>query len=161
MTLERAGRELRFLTVEEKQAELAAWDALCRASRADRADEGGRGFPDADMIPWCATLNAIPGVCTVQSCAGHGSVGHPGYVSSAHLWLRLDKTMSAAFDAEAFALAANNGIESVVRAYTAWGKEIASITFAGNERDSLNDSMAMIAAFLQSLRERCHGVTGS
>lgn len=78
-----------------------------------------------------------------------------------HLWLRLDRAMSTAFDAEAYTLATDERIEQVSRVYTSWGKEIASITFAGNERDSLNESMTVIVAFLRSLRERCHGASES
>lgn len=151
-------RASRFLTEDEKRAEIAEWEAACRAWPSASGDVGGRGFPDPDMIPWCRAVNAIPGVCTVQSCAGHESPG--GYYSPAHLWLRLDPAMSAAFNAEALRLSANTArIEQVSRVYTSWGKEIASITFAGNERDSLNESMALIVAFLQSLRERRHGAS--
>lgn len=150
---------LRYLTEDEKRAEMSEWESLCGARRSDLGDAGGRGFPDPDMIPWCATVNAIPGICTVQSCAGHVSV--EGYLSSARLWLRFNHTMSAAFDAEAFRLSNAARIEEVSRVYTSWGKEIASITFAGNERDSLNESMALIVAFLQSLGERRHGASES
>ncbi len=135
---------IRFLTVGEKQKEIAEWEALCRARPSAIGDVGGRGFPDPDMIPWCAALNAIPGVCTVQSCAGHGT--QASVQDSAHLWLRFDGAMSTAFDAEAYTLAADERIEQVSRVYSSCGKEIASITFAGNERDSLNESMTLTRA---------------
>ena len=104
------------------------------------------------MVARCAKLNAIPGVCTVQSCAGHGnpsSVESPG-----HVWVRLDRAMSAAFDAKALELAAHTKlIERVARIYAPWGQEVASITFAGNERGLLTDSMRLIVTFFRSLAE--------
>lgn len=139
----------RHLTASEQSAELASWATLCATLPHDTG-RGGVGLPDPDMVEWCEALNSIPGVCTVQSCAGHVEPG--GVLASAHLWLRLDPAMSRAFDADAFRLAARVAhIEQVARVYAPWGKEIASITFAGNERDSLRPSMRLIVAFLRSL----------
>ncbi len=137
----------RYLTPPEKRRTLVEW------RRAHASAGEGPGFPDPDMVAWCAKLNAIPGICTVQSCAGHG---RPGSVdSSGHMWLRLSAPMSAAFDAHALRLAASTDlIEHVTRVYTPWGKEVATITFAGNERGLLADSMQLIVSFLRSLVAR-------
>jgi tRNA(Phe) wybutosine-synthesizing methylase Tyw3 len=34
------------------------------------------GDMDADCIPLCDALNALPGICTVESCCGHGIDTH-------------------------------------------------------------------------------------
>jgi hypothetical protein len=142
----------RFLSEDEKKDEVATWNSLCQKGRPE-GEIGGRGYPDPEMIPWCAKLNAIRGVCTLQSCAGHRSVHDNSIASPGKLWIRLDPVVSALFDTQAFRLSAKVGhIEEVARLYASWGKEIASITFAGNERDSLNDSMRLIVAFFHQLR---------
>lgn len=141
----------RYLTAEEKRTELATWNALIAGGRftSDERDEGGCGYPDPAMIRWCAHLNDVPGVCTLQSCAGHPGKG------GGHLWVRLSGPMRRAFDRQAFRLAARvDLIECVAIEYKPWGKEIASIAFAGNERDSLNRSMRLIVAFFRSLHQR-------
>lgn len=137
----------RYLTPPEKRRTLVQWRRLHRTAGK------GPGVPDPDMVEWCAQLNAIPGVCTVQSCAGHG---RPGSVdSSGHVWVRLSAPMSAAFDAHALRLAAStNLIEQVTRIYAPWGQEVASIAFAGNERGLLADSMRLIVSFFRSLGAR-------
>lgn len=140
--------EARYLTPEEKTAILVSWER-------DRDHHGleerpGRGYPDPDIVEWCDLINALPGVCTVQSCQGHRE---GNYVTPGHLWLRLDEPTTAAFDREAFQLARHEAIEQVVRMYAPWGKEIASITFAGNERDSLAPSLRAILRFLHSIQE--------
>lgn len=142
----------RHLTDQEKARILAEWERT-HTGPLD-TDEGGCGYPDPDMIPWCAKLNAIPEVCTVQSCAGHGS-GRT-VVSPGHLWLRLGPSMDAAFDRAAFRLSAHPCIERVARVYTAWGEEITSITFAGNERNLLAKSLHAVLLFFRSLQ---HEVT--
>jgi hypothetical protein len=147
----------RYLSGHEKAVEIARWLSLCASDPHTGPLDGGRGFVDPDMIPWCEKLNAIPGVCTIQSCSGHGSA-RTGYVESCgKIWLLLDPSMSWAFDRQAFRLASHDDlIEQVARIYAPWGKEIASIAFAGNERDSLYRSMRLIVAFLRSLSPLTH-----
>ena len=144
----------RHLSPDEKAEILSIW---CEEQRVEAT---GPGDPDPDMIPWCEKLNALPGVCTVQSCSGHLENGH---LRSGHLWLRLDSSMSGAFDDAAFRLAAAPCMEQVARVYTSWGEEITSITFAGNERDLLAKSLHAIVSFFQSLQrksQRDHPVRG-
>lgn len=143
----------RWLTPEEKAREVGAWDAVKGQDVPE--DSGGRGFPDPDMVPWCDRLNALPGVCTVQSCAGHRRAD--GYMSSGHLWVRLDEGMAQAFDRRALDLAAHDYIEEVARVYKPWGAEVASITFAGNERNLLPTSMGTILRFFATLAEETLG----
>jgi hypothetical protein len=62
--------------------------------------------------------------------------------------------MSAAFDTKALELAGHTKlIEQVARIYAPWGQEVASITFAGNERGLLADSMRVVVTFFRSLAQ--------
>jgi len=51
------------------------------------------GGPDPEILPWLLLINVIPGIYTVQSCAGHIK-GEPkadkqGGPEGGHLWVRL------------------------------------------------------------------------
>ena len=100
-----------------------------------------------DMVEWCERINAIDGLCTVQSCAGH--VVH-GVSSCGHLWIAMSDYMSARFDELAFDLSAQPGIERVYRLYSSWGQEIVCIEFEGDERGHLHSSMQTILEFLNT-----------
>jgi len=121
-----------------------------RAASA-RKTENSDGLADADMIPWCKKLNRLPGICTLQSCAGHGGVAPGHIVSCGHIWLYLDERVSAAFNAKAFVLSCQPNIERVYRLYSHWGQEIACVEFLGNERGELAHSMGAIHGFLKTL----------
>lgn len=47
-------------------------------------------FMDDGMVEWCDRINAISGVTTLQSCAGHETsrTGESGYVRPGSLWFR-------------------------------------------------------------------------
>ena len=148
LTAERHWSE-RYLTSAEKRAVLKNWRRTL-GQPAPEGDQPGRGFPDADVIPWCGRLNAIPGVCTIQSCAGHRN--DDGTLTTAGVWIRLDEKRAKAFHARAFELAAQAPhIERVAVVYTSWGQEIATIDFAGNERGLLADSLEILVTFARSL----------
>lgn len=92
----------RYLTPKEKVLELASW-------AQDRgADPGVRPLMDR--------LNAIKGVCTVQSCVGHSepSTCTPGadYVESGNIELRLDEERTRSFYGGMSRLAAVPGVET-------------------------------------------------
>lgn len=144
----------RYLSPAEKAVNLAEWERAKRQPRPP-GDLGELGWPDPDIIPLCDALNEFPGVCTVQSCAGHGSA-LAGYVqSSGHLWLRLNDRVSAAFDRSVFHLSARTDlIERVWRIYSEDGKEITCIAFAGNERGLLSQSSALIFEFFSDVIDR-------
>jgi hypothetical protein len=131
-----------YLTAPAKRRELATWERL-KAAGGDRV-----GCPDPAIYPLCDRLNAIPDVCTLQSCAGHI---RNGYYESGHLWLWLSQSLSRRFDRTALALAKRQGIDRVERIYTGWGQEITSLTFAGEERGLLAASSTVIAEFFESL----------
>lgn len=141
----------RYLTPQEKERVLSEReDNLRRWGERGGPEGGDLGYPDPAVIPICEEINRVPGIVTIQSCAGHRKAH--GYLTAGHLWLRLDRENSGRFDARAFDLARHPLIESVKRVYAAWGQEIATIAFAGNERDSLPESSTVLLNFLRALR---------
>lgn len=148
-------RPVRWLTPEAKREVLREWAAIRESLGVREGRPGGRGYPDPDIVPWCDEINALEGVCTLQSCAGHVLPG--GERDPGHLWLWLSKPMSGAFDRTAHRLARHDRyIEDVARRYVSWGREVTSITFAGNERASLARSLRLILAFLRTLQAQTH-----
>lgn len=144
----------RFLTLEEKQQRLEQWHRERRLPRP-AGPLGGRGFPDPDIFPLCDALNALPGICTIQSCAGHPRLRYAdGATHCAHLWVRLDEQTAKAFDARVFELADDRDhFEEVVRLYSRGEGEVFSIEFRGNESGLLEESSTIILHFFQSLYE--------
>lgn len=145
-----------FLTRREKLRELEQWFAILGTRRWQRDVRGrsGRGQPDADMVPWCLRLNGIPGICTLQSCAGHRFTRDrcdPG-----NLWLRLDRSLYAAvFPHRLAKLVAVAGVERVQMLRAMDGRRIVAIQFAGNGQDRLARSMRGIVGFFERIdRER-------
>lgn len=144
----------RWLTPAEKAETLRAWETTKRESPV--VDRGGAGYPDPTIVPWCDRINGLPGVCTLQSCAGHLKDG--GILHSGHLWLKLSEQVSAEFRQAAFELAGSPGIERVEMIFQPSGEEVASVTFQGDEHDLLQSSMGTIMSFLEEVSRRAHGV---
>jgi tRNA(Phe) wybutosine-synthesizing methylase Tyw3 len=137
----------RYLSAAIKRRILTDWERRKRtAPSRESKDVGGSGRVDPDVVPWCDLINRIPGICTIQSCAGHRS---GKFMHSGHLWLRLSKKKSASFDRKAFELSSWNEIESVSRVYSSQGQEITVIAFAGNERGLFDQSMRLVHRFLE------------
>jgi len=146
----KSGCKSRHLSPGSKRVELAEFDRYQVAYPTPLDDPGGRGFPDPDILPWCDKLNALPGVCTLQSCAGHRH--QDGSLSSGQLWLWLSPDVAHAFHARAFELARQSPpIERLYTLYADWGQEIADVRFAGNERGLLAESMELVFAFFSDL----------
>lgn len=144
----------RYLSPAGKYAELAEFDHYKTVYVTPPNDSGGRGFPDPAILPWCDRLNALRGICTLQSCAGHRH--NDGSLSSGHLWLWLSPDVARAFRTRAFQLAKRSPpIERVYTLYADWGQEIADVRFAGNERGLLAESMELIFAFFSDLSGAC------
>lgn len=140
----------RYLSPAEKAHELEQWFEMLTTQRwqPSSTPKLDSGLPDAEMVPWCLRLNRLPGICTLQSCAGHKRGKRH---TSGHLWLRLDRRTSRAFDARASELAKQSGIESVSVLYRADGQTIASVFFQGNERGRLAVSMRTICSFFERI----------
>ena len=132
----------RYLTSSRKREVLQEW----RRSVAHATT--GPGGPDRAIVPWCERLNRLPGVCTLQSCAGHRG-GET--LTAGHLWLWLSLEMATEFQGGALALAAQPTIERVYTLYGAWGQEVSVIEFAGEERGCLDASMTTILEHFRSL----------
>jgi hypothetical protein len=81
----------RFLTPEAKRQVLVA------GMKPVGQDSLAWALPTRTFSP-SVTDNAIPGVCTLQSCAGHVE---NGYLRGGHLWRWLDGPMSARFNRRA------------------------------------------------------------
>lgn len=133
---------VRHLTPDHKATILAEWESLAAAA------DSGPGCADSLIVPWCDRLNAIHGVCTLQSCAGHIE---NGYLHSGHIWLWLDQAKSAEWDRRAYELATARTIERVTRIYSSWGQEVHCVEFQGEEWGRLTESMKMIEWFVTSL----------
>lgn len=132
----------RYLTSGLKQSILPPWE------REKVNSLGRHGSPDLEIIPLCDALNALPGVCTLQSCAGHKEGSR---FICGHLWLVLDESTSHAFEQRAFELAYHENIEWLSKVYSSWGQEVVCIEFLGNERGLLQASMEIILRFFESL----------
>ncbi len=135
----------RYLTPEGKAAVLAEWGATLAALHG----QTGPGVPDPAIVPWCTRLNAMEGVCTLQSCAGH--VERDGTRTAGHLWLWLDMRRSQEWNRRAHELAATPGVERVARLYSPWGQEVHEVWFEGEERGRLTSSLAAITSFVARL----------
>ena len=145
-----------FLSREEKLRELERWFALLGTRRWQHNGRGaGRGLPDAEMVPWCLRLNAIPGVCTLQSCAGHGGAARR---DTGSLWLRLGaRVYRELLPHRAQDLLAVRGVERLQTIYCKDGRAVVALTFAGNERRRLQASMTGIARFFEGLGRAAAG----
>jgi hypothetical protein len=96
----------RYLTSAEKCAELEGW--VTEGADARFADEGVRPLMDR--------LNALEGVCSVQSCIGHVRERRSDgtrYVENGHVELRLDAERTRLFYAAMPTLRAINGVDDV------------------------------------------------
>ena len=146
----RCGVKRSFLTPARKARCLEEWFGVLSDLEWSRGDDGmgGRGNPDADMIPWCMRINRLPGVCTLQSCAGHR---HEDHVDPARLWLWMDRVRTERFARRAAEIASARGVEHVAQVCMADGQVIATIDFQGNERGSLAVSMQAILGFIEAI----------
>ena len=142
-----------WLTPEEKKDILDGWEDRQTTLMRPATASGGRGFVDAEIVPLCNALNQLPGVCTLQSCAGHAANDSDGAEYSGELWLRLDYAMSCRFEKAVHQLASNPLIERVGKIYWGDGKETITIKFQGNEAgwNKLRESGAAILAFFSKI----------
>lgn len=142
----------RYLSDVRKREILDAWHAY-RLQLAPPGKEGGHGYQDPAISPWCDRLNALPGVCTIQSCSGHAFPD--GSRTSAHLWVRLNSPLAALFHQEAFGLASDTRhVERLATIYEPMDGEIVEVIFVGSERNQLEESMIRILEFFRSLSDR-------
>ena len=134
----------RWLTPASKDRILAQWQSRLAEPRP-AGDLSGRGWPDPEIVPLCNGLNRLPGVCTLQSCSGHGGPGH--------LWLWLDHETSGEFDRWGHVLARMAGIEAVSRKWSSWGQEITAIDFDSRFEDAYNSVEVFFLALVGHVRQ--------
>ena len=110
-----------YLTDEEKEQRVAYWQERQNDPRPE-GDLAGRGFPDPPIYDLVDRLNAMPGICTTQSCSGHPEQTDGSLYLGVQgcLWLRLTEPRFMAFIREAENLIAHSCIETVS---ILWGRE--------------------------------------
>lgn len=149
----------RYLTDDEKRIEVADWLGHRSTPGAQPPPDiaphpGGYGYPDPDIFDLTDRLNDLPGVLTIQSCAGHL---HPGEVPgetamwSGQLWLRLSEPLLRAFFERGWDLLSHPTIERCwVILHPDLGY-VVDIVFDGNNRGRLAESSEVILTFFGSL----------
>jgi hypothetical protein len=141
------------LTLDEKVHHLAEWAEKRTTMPHTTVETGGHGLPDAEVFTLTDALNALPGVCTVQSCAGHrlrSVIDGEEYRQPAGVWLRLGPEAFACFMEQAPLLARTPGIEAVrVLFSTGHIGPVVEVDFRGNDCDTadLERSAATIVSF--------------
>lgn len=81
---------MKFLTADEKDFHLANWHAV-RSGERPAGDLAGLGWPDLEIYELTDRLNAIDGLCTVQSCSGHPRARIREWSAPGQLWIRLNE----------------------------------------------------------------------
>ncbi len=141
---------LKELTEHEKREELARWCSL----RALPYDPEAPGTPDPAILPLTDRLNALSGLCTVQSCGGHTlreRKAEGRHLVPGHLWLRLSGVVLNRFQQRVDDLLRHPEIEEVsIRFGRSEGGPVLEIIFAGRERDRLAASQEIIYEFFAS-----------
>lgn len=145
---------IQHLTPELKHQVLLAWEELKARGRVTGNKEGGEGYPDEAVFPLCDRLNALDGVCTMQSCAGHRrpSADRVGqYIYPGEVWLWLSESMLRWFAEAAGRLAGQDGIEAVSVLYGRYddNRAVVSIQFQGNEQGRLSSSSDKVGCFFE------------
>ena len=134
----------------EKAEILEGWDERKR-TLISPGTKGGLGYVDPDIVPLCDALNRLPGVCTLQSCAGHSAKDSDGPIYPGRLWLRLNQRMMHHFEEQAHRLAAEPVIDRVGKIYWEDGKKTVAIDFKGNETGLLAESGSAVLDFFRAL----------
>jgi hypothetical protein len=146
-----------YLTPEGKAEELASWER----HKAGGRGKGGQGFPDDAIFPLCAELNAMPGICTLQSCAGHPATERE-HVYSGQLWLWLDRPTFWWFVQNAPQLTRCRPLIEYVEIL--FGRDgnraIVNLMFAGDEQGLLSESSAIILEFFKARVVKQHRWSG-
>lgn len=147
-----------YLTAIEKEATLAYF-AKRRVDLRSPSEPGGDGTQDPEVLPLCDRINALDGLCTVQSCSGHRQRqpgGKSAWASEACVWLRVscawhDALLSAGFD-----LAALRNVYDVAAHFDRVDGAVWRINFAGldvEERptQTVKESVDRLARFFEGL----------
>lgn len=153
-----------YPTPEAKADELRTWEEV----KAGPRGKGGQGFPDDRIIPLVDALNALPGVCTLGSCAGHpgerrtdaDGVTELWNRYAANLWLWLDWKVYRRFLRTAPDFVQSTVIRSVSVLFGRWDRRaIVDIEFAGDDvgEGALEESSELILEYFRSIARRPDG----
>lgn len=139
------------LSAEAKAKELKIWKDKCAGPRG----APGEGFPDERIIPFCTIINALPGVCTLQSCAGHPRTSEQHWSAPGQLWLWFSEWEFNLFTKQAPILAENPQIESIKILFARWNdrRVVVDICFKGDETgdEELQQSIDILFQFIGDL----------
>ena len=136
--------------VTNKQIVLADFMRL-RCEGTPEGNQGGRGYPDPDILPLCDWLNTYERVCTLQSCAGHSP--RPGHgASEGVLWVVLPDTAITKLRS----LASEFVRLPIIQVSVCWSlheREFVSVGFRGNESGQLGSSLAALKRMFSAILE--------
>jgi len=120
---------MRYLSDKEKKHIIREWEITkIRSPHTGDNCPPGRGGIDAEIVFHCDEINAIPGVCTLQSCAGH--INKDGSITNGGLWLKLTENMMMLFHEYAYELYTHKGIyDSITIRLQDYGDELVDICF--------------------------------
>lgn len=153
----------RYLTPAEKAAHLAEFEryktipGIWRCDHED--DHGGRGSVDHEVLPLVDDLNALDGVCTIQSCCGHRwqVPGEPEGVECVYhgqLWIRLDERMARNFDFHVGILLAHSVIWHAQKLYSFQGESAPHEVFDVQWLDGhMDEAEPLIREFFYAIYE--------
>lgn len=135
----------RWLTPDAKAAEMRFWKgAQIKRAFLTSPPRGGTGHADPEIYELCDVLNAMDGLCTLQSCAGHhlqAADGTGWCRHSAQLWLWLSVPVTVAFAQRVDRLALSPLVERVQTMYLPTNegviREVVDVRFRGMEHSAL------------------------
>jgi tRNA(Phe) wybutosine-synthesizing methylase Tyw3 len=130
----------------EKAEVLNAWRGALATWRAGHLS--GAGAPDPDIVEWVEGVNALPGICTLQSCQGHvrGEVREAG-----HIWLWLSDPAYRRFESAVYDLVESDLVEEVRVLYgREKRKRVVCVVFKGNESDALPQSLDLLRRHIEA-----------
>jgi hypothetical protein len=148
----------RYLTPAHKAAVLAEWAKRKSTPRPQDA-RGGHGYPDPGIFDLCDRLNAIDGVCTLQSCAGHSEAESDGGLYPANLWLWLAADQARGFEraASQFQVAMWPTVDRLAKHWQPDGQEVVEISFVRHDHPAFRSTCDAIVAFVSRLDAAMEG----
>lgn len=153
----------RTLTPELKKQILYRWVKtqgeflVAKGLGAIPENPGGMGYPDPEMFTVCDRLNSLPGIVTMQSCAGHVHPGEePGVEAmwSGQLWIGMSEPVRARYISRIDELLIHSYyIERCKIIFMLDQIDVADIIFAGMNRgpSAFADSVDIIYDFFHSI----------